>query len=115
MNSSITPTPEYQEVHFADGYIYDRKNSAIRHEKSPCSLDREHAAVLEVLILYRNQVVARQDIMKKLEWLKNERHLEAFIRHLRTHCFAGSESVEIRTVRMTGYSLIVADENIKFI
>jgi len=88
-------------------FRFDPSRQTLESARSKLSLTATEAQVLELLLLHRNEVVPRRDILKKIwgdDSYFNGRSLDVFVSKLRKH-LARDPSVRILNVRGKGYRL----------
>ena len=100
----IVPT---DDMSFGD-ITLDTSGLLLKHSGGAMELTHKEAQLLEYLMLNKNMVLSKEQIIEKLWGFESEaeaNHVEVYIHFLRNKLSSVSKTVVIATVRGVGYSL----------
>ena len=104
----IVPT---DDMSFGD-ITLDTSGLLLKHSGGSLDLTHKEAQLLEYLMLHKNMVLSKEQIIEKLWGFESEaeaNHVEVYIHFLRNKLSSVSKTVVIATVRGVGYMLKIKE------
>ena len=104
----ISTTKKIEEKEQIGIFCFNTEMQSLISASSEFKLSFKEAELLKILVLNKNQIIKREDILKQIwgsESFFNSRNLDVYITKIRSY-FKTDEAVEILTIKGIGYRFV---------